>query len=115
MPIINRSALILRPRQPYVDWANSLPGPRFDPTDERAVYLAPEFVGPVEMRSWLVEAFDLLFQHELDSWHTDESDWPAPRDFTMFRRWFELEYDSVVVDLCDAPPAWDLELDPSPD
>ncbi len=47
--------------------------------------------------------FDVLFEMQLDGWHTDESAWPRNRTFAMFREWFSIEFHSVVEDMCDYP------------
>ncbi len=48
----------------------------------------------------LEECFDEIFIRELMAWHTDESAWPQGRNFSTFKEWFEIEFNSMVEDLC---------------
>lgn len=100
--MLNRSAVVVRPKQPYIDWALGLDDSGLAPTadDERAVYLIPEYDDDVEAMEILSQAYDIIFEAELDAWHTDESAWPKNRTFAMFREWFEVEFHSMVDDLC---------------
>ena len=110
MSTINRCALIVRPKQPYIDWANGVDdGPNSSGEHERTVYLAPDFYNQEEMEGWLREAYEEIFEQELWQWMTAEDTWPKERDFATFQTWFEVEYSSMVVDLCDEPPEWDPE------
>lgn len=103
--MINRSALIVRPGQPYLDWAAQLDDSGLLPEaeNEKTVYLLPEYNDDVEAMNILADCFDIIFDSELGSWHTDESAWPKNRTFAMFREWFSVEFHSVVEDLCDYP------------
>jgi hypothetical protein len=90
--VLNRSAIIVRPRKPFLDWAAQLDDSEMLPNSEgeQTVYLIPESDG-----------FDIVFESELFAWHTRESDWPQARTFAMFRDWFDIEFHSIVDDLCD--------------
>lgn len=101
--MINRSAVIVRPKQPYLDWAEQLDDSGLLPAveGEQTVYLLPEHDDDVEAMEILSKDFDIIFETELDGWHTDESAWPKDRTFAMFREWFSVEFHSVVEDLCD--------------
>lgn len=100
--MINRSSVIVRPKQPYLDWATQLDdsGMVPSPEDERTVYLIPGYDDDVEAMEILAKHFSIIFEAELEGWHTDESAWPKNRTFTMFRKWFSFEFHSVVEDLC---------------
>ena len=100
--MLNRSAVIVRPRQPYLDWAASLgdSGLVPDVTGEHTVYLAPGFEDDVDAAKVLSTVYAEIFERELNAWHTDEGDWPPNRTFAMFRNWFEVEMHSAVEDLC---------------
>ena len=43
------------------------------------------------------------------AWPHHEPDWPGNRDFLMFERWFAVDYGSIVIDLCEEPPAWEFD------
>ena len=101
--MLNRAVLIVRPKQPYLDWAAQLDDSGVVPEveGEQTVYLIPGFEDDNEARRVLEDVYAEVFERELDAWHTDESAWPPNRDFEMFQQWFKIELHSVVEDLCD--------------
>ena len=101
--MLNRSVLIVWPKQPFLDWAAKLDDSGLvpDADDEGTAYLIPNFESDKEAWEILEEIYPEVFENELWDWHTDESAWPQNRDFEMFRQWFEIELQSVVKDLCD--------------
>jgi hypothetical protein len=101
--MLNRGALIVRPKQPYIDWAAGLDdsGILPDPRGERTAYLIPSFETDEEAWGILEEVYEEVFEKELLDWHTDRDAWPQDRDFAMFQEWFEIALHSVVEDLCD--------------
>ena len=100
--MINRAAVIVRPAQPYIDWAANLDdsGILPDPNDEQTVYLIPSYEDDEEAWEILEDLYPAMFENELLGWHTDESAWPQDRSFAMFKQWFRVELHSVVEDLC---------------
>src|SRR5215471_6460555 len=70
---INRSALIVTAKQPFVDWLHKV-----DPTSkdvrlsdinhEPTVYLVPAFEAQDEFMEWLEEYCDTIFAEALDGW-----------------------------------------------
>jgi hypothetical protein len=101
--MLNRSVLIVRPRQPMVDWVAGLDesGLASNVEGEQTAYLVPEFDDGDEAQQVLEDVFAEVFERELFGWRTDEATWPANRDLALFRQWFEIELHSVVEDLCD--------------
>lgn len=101
--MLNRAALIVRPKQPYIDWAAGLDDSGLVPDagDEQTVYLIPGYTDEDEAWEIIEEVYETVFESELYDWHTDEADWPQGRDFEMFQEWFEIELHAVVEDLCD--------------
>ena len=108
MTNINRTAIVVRPDQPFLDWLH-----RADPTSielsledlrrEPTVYLLPECENEEEARECLEEVCGQIFEEQLDGWYRVPSKWPNRRDLDAFDRWFEWSFHSVVVDLCDDP------------
>ena len=100
--MLNRGALIVRPKQPYLDWAATLDdsGVVPDVTGEQTVYLIPSFEDDDEAERILKKVYAEVFERELDGWHTDEKAWPQNRTLAMFKKWFQVELHSVVEDLC---------------
>lgn len=101
--MLNRAALIVRPKQPYLDWAANLDDSGIvpDPEDEQTVYLVPEFDDQEGAARVIKRIFSEIFERELFGWHTDESAWPQKRTLAVFREWFQIEAHSIVEDICD--------------
>ena len=108
MSEINRSLIILRPKQPFLDWARSLDDESKDLTleslnEDSTAYLIPEIWQDSDQEEFLQTCYDIFFEEQLEGWLTDEAAWPEPRDLKMFLAWFEVEIHSLVFDLCDEP------------
>jgi hypothetical protein len=101
--VLNRAALILRPKQPFLDWARELDDSGLVPDrdGEQTVYLIPSFDSEDEAWDILRHLYAELFESELWGWHTDPTDWPTNRTFAMFCEWFKVEFHSIIEDLCD--------------
>ena len=103
--MLNRSALIVRPLQPYIDWAKALDDsglfPDFD--GDQTVYLIPEVLSDQDENTILKVIFSDVFERELFEWHTDVADWAKKRTFAIFKKWFKIEIHTVVEDLCVDP------------
>ncbi len=101
--MLNRAALIVRPKQPFLDWAAGLDDSGLVPdvAGEQTVYLVPEFDSDEEGQQVLKHIYAEIFERELDGWHTDPSAWPEKRDFQTFLKWFSVELHSVVEDVMD--------------
>ena len=102
---LRQTAIIVKPKEPYIQWANSLDedriklGEEFEP--EHTIYLIEDMTGYlIDIEAMIAPHYEFIFEEELSSWHRCESDWPARRDFATFLEWFEVECHSVVVDLC---------------
>jgi len=113
---LNRGLVILRPRQPFVDWVREAdPG---DPVPEEVVresvsaFLIPDFDMTADSHAWIRENFELLFEIQLNEWYTDPAMWPSERDWETYREWFDVELIEVAWDLIDAPLSSDPPNDP---
>jgi hypothetical protein len=105
---INRTAIIVRPGQPFLEWLH-----RADPTSREFtleevrhdpnVYLIPECENDEEVREYLEDACGPIFEEILDGWYRVPSTWPKRRDLEEFERWFEWSVHYMVVDLSDEP------------
>ena len=103
MYIINRSIAIIRPKQPFVDWANELPDAEWKSSlDEFKtdcfVLLIPEYHTDEEAKKYIDNIYELLF-----GWCTEESWFPHNRTNDMFWHWFEVELHSIVMDSSKYP------------
>ena len=104
MQTVNRNSFLVKPRKPYVDWINAQPD-QDTPVSlaeihrDCTVFLIPEMFNEEDAREY-IQVFKLeIFAFELDSWYRDPAIWPQKRTPEMFDDWFELEYNSMIVDL----------------
>jgi len=100
--IINRSAVILKYRQPFIDWLKSVKA-RYDDEDINSpnIYLIEEDHDVSE--DWLKDNFDMYFQMELATWTSTNKKWPNKRSLEMFKEWFEIDYSYFVFDMENEP------------
>ncbi len=102
--MLNRSAVIVKPRQPYLEWARQDDAEGLTASvfkafhTEPTVYLLPEYDDPPAQREVLEEFWPCLFETILGGWVTDGALWPKNRTFDMFRQWFEIQMSSIVQD-----------------
>jgi hypothetical protein len=109
--VVNRSAVLVRPRQPYLDWAKAQgDGDSYPTCGERNVYLLPPFETEDDADDIIRHFYDIIFEAELADWITDPSTWPEDRSYDTFLAWFEVEHNSLVEDLVDDDPLIDDEL-----
>ena len=107
--MINRSAITVRAKQPFLDWLQALPDPVGPETtlarvnSEPHVYLLPEYGMLDEQEDLIEEFFDLIFECQLAGWWTDDTDWPRARTASMFKQWFDVEFHSMIRDLTALP------------
>lgn len=103
MHLINRAAIIVRPKQPFIDWASN--------TDEEAgmsaeflkdefqIYLVPEDPRGESEIPPLEQVFEEIFIDQLNGWYMDDSTWPEPITLELFHEWFDVQGNSMVMDL----------------
>lgn len=113
--MLNRAVLILRYKQPLVDWINAAdpaPGQQItlvDVNDDSAAYLV-EVEDEQEFAEWLELNWEVLFEEQLEEWYTDPSLWPQDRSLALFREWCAFELHTLVHDTGGAP-LFDDELE----
>src|ERR671919_1279828 len=107
--MLNRAALILRYKQPFVDWINAAdPSPTShtltlaEVNQEHTVYLV-EVEDEGELARWLARHHEELFEQELNGWYTDPALWPRNRSLKMLKEWCSFELHTVVVDIGESP------------
>ena len=108
MKSINRMAVVIKPKQPFIDWINSMPGEDCNYTlenlsKENLVFLIPEQNTPEEALKYIRKNCSIIFEWELWGWITDEKYWIQNRNWKTFNEWFEIEINSEVFDLVPAP------------
>ena len=107
--MLNRAALILKAKKPFVQWINES-----DPTNkaphvsmaevnqDRTVYLINDQEAE-SVEEWIGPNCANLFESELEDWSRDESVWPQNRDLQLFKKWFEVECHTVLIDTGSGP------------
>ena len=104
---VNRGLVIVRPRQPFIDWVREVdPGTPVSSEVVResvSAFLIPDFDLEEESRAWIREACATIFEIQLNDWYTDPSMWPTGRDWETFIAWFDIEFIDIAWDLIDAP------------
>jgi hypothetical protein len=103
MDSINRQVAVIKPKDPYIHWINSLPG-TVDPVsidelqNDCTAILLPHFDTDQESINYLKKNFRSIFEYELFEWHTNEEDWPQKITFKLFQEWFKIEFHTEVFD-----------------
>jgi hypothetical protein len=103
---VNRYVAIIKPREPFYQWLISISDGYPDITLEEMrrdclSLLAPELDREEEFLSFIEAVYEYLFEFELGAWHLDKTEWPQDRNFELFRKWFDIEIHSEVIDLLD--------------
>ena len=112
---LNRGLVVLRYKQPYIDWvriAGELPMEitLAGANNDGEAFLVPTFDSPIDpvdgsedAVKWVEKRWRMFFEHILGSWIVDETDWPKKRTLKMFRDWFDVEYKSMIWDMGHEP------------
>jgi hypothetical protein len=70
---LNRSAIAVQPKQPFVDWLNGAEDDENPLTLERvndwSLYLVDEMFEVEDIEKWLKKNFEQIFLKELFAWH----------------------------------------------
>jgi hypothetical protein len=103
---INRSLVVLLPKQPVLDWII-----RVDPNapqltleelrqEQDAFLISQRSVETVDKAErWIHRRWKVFFESFLHEWYTEASWWPKNRSLKMFKQWFDVQYHSMVWDL----------------
>ena len=108
MDIVNRVAVVLVPKKPYLDWANSFAdgGPTILPAEARehaVAFLVPDLELLEETQHFITENSARMFEYALLGWMEDERDWPKFRNHLTLREWFDVEVHDLLIDLGNDP------------
>ncbi len=108
MRMIDRAVVIIRPKQPFIDWINSSmatdePVTIGEQQDDLTAILIPEFDSASARNRYLAKLKPLLLDMELASWNRDPSTWPRDLSARAFNRYLDLEIHSMVWDTEDEP------------
>lgn len=104
MKEVPHGIVILKPKQPYVDWASDAfdDEHRYTLADfqqERTAFLVRDELGARGVERLLKKHHKELFEQELEGWCLDMETWPRRRGWKTFQEWFSWEYHSVMFEL----------------
>ena len=114
MGLLNRCAVIIKPRTPYLEWAKQddaeglAEGVFESMRSAPQIYLVPSWDDDAGREAVLEDGWSILFELMLECWVTDETYWPEPRTREMFDEWFEHTVSESVEDLVPDEPIKDL-------
>lgn len=99
---IDRMALILKPKQAFIEWLKTvvqdpeLPDETLivDPT----VVLIPVIDSDEDLGIYINEHCRQWLEHEFASWCINEKEWPINRDLDTFQKYFDVSVHSLVID-----------------
>ena len=116
MKMLNRSAISIQLKQPFVDWINSLDEEGEQVTLEEVnleatTYLIPELEDEEALEVFIDERHFELLENELLSWEDDESYWPADMDRALFDEFLDVKLSFMVFDLDEQAPLLATVLD----
>ena len=108
MDTLNRSAIVVRRKQPFLDWLHAVdPGSHritlLDVGREPTIYLIPECDTDEELVHVLRELCEGIFKEQLAAWYRVSASWPRDRSYEVFCQWCDYRHHSMLVDLCDEP------------
>ena len=101
MGVLNRSAVVITSRQPYLDWTkqDDTTGVAELVRREPHVYLLPASEDAESEDAVLEDYWPHLFEALLAGWLTDERQWPPHRTRMLFTEWFDVHLYPAVEDL----------------
>ena len=104
---VNRSIVILKPKEPFLNWVLQSDGFKQlqitleDLRSDCTVLLLPNFNDQENALQYVYSQFKNIFEMELEAWFVDETLWPSNRTLKMFKEWIDVEFHSTVIDLVE--------------
>ncbi len=107
MYFVDRSAALIKPKQPFLDWLKSVEEKELDITlaqlqCECNMFLIPPYNTPEEAVAYIDEIYLDLFKIELSGWYEDPAVWPEDMSLQAFWEMFEISFHSMVIDTQEA-------------
>src|SRR5437867_8321814 len=102
--LVNKAAIVVKPKQSFVDWANNFKdgGPTLNLEFARRdpdVFLVDDLENEPEKDKVVRKYYKTIFEHELEAWMTDKNSWPQKRSLRIFLDWFDVEICSIVLNI----------------
>jgi hypothetical protein len=100
--ITNRSAIIVSPKHPFVEWANLYNESSNEDLNQRLeenhIYLI-DWAYDEKIDQVISQCYFKIFEYVLSSWNSIKKEWPQNRSYELFREWFELRVSNDLFDL----------------
>lgn len=115
MHSLDRHLVIIKPKEPFLNWlkshfeANSVLTLN-DIREDAAAFMIPQADHPEQDEKYIRSIFPDLFDMILEEWHLDENTWPKNRDYELFKKWFEVEIHTIVIDTVESSIRKDRSL-----
>ena len=107
MKLVNRSAIALIPTPAMLAWINRVePGDKVTLAEAQIdpmLFLASDIQDEEELKEFLEDNFDQLFEYALNEWYTDRSIWPS-RTYQNFTEYFTPKLFTMLADIDDDLP-----------
>lgn len=107
MYAINRAIVIIKKKQPFLDWLKQLPDPEMNMTlaeinsSEPCCYLIPvSESNEVQLKHLKTYSKD-IFEDQMGGYWTDEDDWENDLSWANFKKWFDFEISTLPFDCVD--------------
>jgi hypothetical protein len=107
--MLNRDLLIIRYKQPFVDWVNEADPHSDGPlvtlksaNEDSPAYLIHDCASE-HFEEWLELYYTPLFESLLHEWDVDPTLWPQDRSLTLFKNWYDSRLHSLIQDRVDGP------------
>lgn len=104
---LNRSAIAVQPKQPFVDWLNKVENNndllKLEQINDWSLYLVDEMFEAENLEEWLKKNFEQIFLKELFAWHLLIENYPQKITYKMFLEWFNYKVYLNAVDLGQEP------------
>jgi len=111
---LNRSAVIITPKQSFLDMVAHISGEKPEKEasplteDESTIYLVEKAdLDELTMEERLSDCYKDIFFEELEDWFADTSRWPEDVTWKEFEFWFNISFQSVVLDTVDVDIDYD--------
>ncbi|HEY4512902.1 MAG TPA: hypothetical protein VJH06_00080 [Candidatus Paceibacterota bacterium] len=97
------SIAIIRPKQPYIKWANSLPDRDREYTEDVfkkdcLTLLIPKYTDEKEALEHINKIWQDIFNEELHRWSPNQAWYPKDMTQKNFSQWFDVEFQAEVFD-----------------
>ena len=103
--MVNRGLLVMKAKEPFREWVASLAGKEKitlrDINQDSPAYLVPECENDLQKAGFIETQYADIFIKQLLRWCPHDSQWPRNRTLSLFNRWFELEYHTMLEDLAE--------------